>query len=85
MCERALKIRDTCRKKLGKESLDATESVTSELNRPTPTNSLATESDSLFCYGSETESLFNVCLAEIGEAPFLRIEPRLWIESKKDY
>ena len=50
--------------------MDATESVTSELNPPTPSSSQATESDPLFCYGSEAVSLFNVCLAEIGEPPF---------------
>jgi len=50
--------------------LDATESVTSELNPPTPSSSQATESDPLFCHGSEAVSSFNVCLAEIGEPPF---------------
>ena len=33
-----MKICDTCRKKLSKESLDAVESVTAELNPPTPTS-----------------------------------------------
>ena len=65
-----MKICDTCRKKLSKESLDATESVTSELNPPTPTTSQAAKSDSLFCYGSEIVFSFNVCLTEIGEAQF---------------
>ena len=55
--------------KLSKESLDATESVISELNPPTPTSSQATEPDPLFCHGSEAVSSFNVCLAEIGETP----------------
>ena len=53
-----MKICDTCRKKLSKESLDATESVTSELNDPPILTSCiyssqATESDPLFCHGSE--------------------------------
>ena len=65
-----MKICDTCKKKLSKESLGATESVISELNPPTPTSSQATESDPLLCHGSESVSSLNVCLAEIGETPF---------------
>ena len=52
----------TCRKKLSKESLNATESVNSELNPPTPTSSQDTESDPLFCHSSVAVSSFNVCL-----------------------
>ena len=76
MCERAphitigMKICDTCRKKLNKESPDATESVISEFNPPTLPSSQATESDPLFSHGSEAVSSLNVCLAEIGETPF---------------
>ena len=75
MCERAphitigMKICDTCRKKLSKESPDVTESVTSELDPPTPPSPEATESDPLFSHGSEAVSSLNVCLAEIGETP----------------
>ena len=71
MCERAphitigMKICDTCR-----ESLDVTESVTSELDPPTPPSSHATESNPLFSHGSEAVYLLNVCLAEISETPF---------------
>ena len=49
--------------------MDATESVTSELNPPSPTSSQATEPNPLFLHGSEAVSSFNVCLAEIGETP----------------
>ena len=76
ICERVphisigMKICDTCRKKLSKESLDVTASVTSEFDPPTPTSSQATESDPLFYHGSEAVSSLNVCLAEIGETPF---------------
>ena len=82
MCERAphitigMKICDTCRKKLSKESLDATEPVTSELDPPTPPSSQATESDPLFCHGSEAVSSLNVCLAEISETPFSKSRAR---------
>ena len=69
-----MRICDTCRKKLSKESLDATESVTSEFDIPTPTSSQATESDPLFCHGSEAISSLNMCLAEIGGHLFLRVE-----------
>ena len=62
-----MKICDACRKKLSKKSLDAIESVTSELNQPTPTSSQA---NPLFCHGSETVSSFNVCLGEISKTPF---------------
>jgi len=65
-----MKICNTCRKMLSKESLDAIESVTSELNPPTPTSLQATEPDPLFCHCYEVVSSFNVCLAEIGETPF---------------
>ena len=81
MCERAphitigMKICDMCRKKLSKESPDATKFLTSELDPPTPPSSQTTESDPLFCYGSEAVSSLNVCLAEISETPFLRAEP----------
>ena len=81
MCERAphitisMKICDTCRKKLSKEPPDATKSVTTELDPPTPPSSQATESDPLFSHGSEVVSSLNVCLAEIGETLFLRVEP----------
>ena len=34
------------------------------------TSSQATESDPLFCHGSETVSSFNVCLGEIGQTRF---------------
>ena len=71
-----MKICDESRKKSNKESLDVTESVTSELN---PTSSQATESDPLFCHDSKPVS------SEIGKTPFLREEPRFWIESKKDF
>ena len=64
-----MKICDACRKKLSKNSLDAIESVTSELNPPTPTSSQATESVPLLCHGSETVSSFNVCLEEVGKTP----------------
>ena len=73
MCERpphitiGMKICDTCRKKLSKESPDATESVTSELDPTTLPSSQATESDPLFSHGSEAVPSLNVCLAEIGE------------------
>ena len=59
MCETAphitigMKICDTCRKKLSKES---TKSVTSEVDPPTPPSSQATESDPLFSHGSEAVS-----------------------------
>ena len=82
MCEKvphiniSMKICDTCRKKLSKESLDATESVTSEFDIPTPTSSQATESDPLFCHGSEAISSLNMCLAEIGETPFSKSRAR---------
>ena len=82
MCERAphitigMKICDTCRKKLSKESPDATESVTSELDPPTPPSSQATESDPLFSHSSEAVSSLNVCLAEIGETPFSQSRAR---------
>ena len=71
MCERApritigMKICDTCR-----ESPDGTESVTSELDPPTPPSSQATESNPLFSHGSEAVYSLNVCLAEISETPF---------------
>ena len=65
-----MKICDACRKKLSKDSYHAIESVTSELNPPTPTSSQATESDPQFCHGSETVYSFNVCLGEIGKTPF---------------
>ena len=65
-----MKICDACRKKLSKDSLDPIESVTPELNPPTPTSSQATESDPLFCHGLETVSSFNVCLGEIDKTPF---------------
>ena len=68
-----MKICDTCRKKLSKES---TESVTSELDPPTPPSSQATESDPLFSHGSEAVSSLNVCLAEIGETPFSQSRAR---------
>ena len=55
---------------LSKESSDATESVTSELDPPTLPSSQATESDPLFSYSSEVVSSLNVCLVEIGETPF---------------
>ena len=80
-----MKICDTCRKKLSKESLDATESVTSELITPTPTRSEATESDPLFCHGSETASLFNACLAEIGDTPFSKSRAKTLDRNTKDY
>ena len=73
MCEIAphitigMKICDTCRKKLSKESLDVTESATSELDPPTPPSSQAADSDPLFSHGSEAVSSINVCLAEISE------------------
>ena len=76
MCERApritigMKICDTCRKNLRMELADVTESVTSELNPPTPPSSQAKESDPLFSQGSQAVSSLNVCLAEIGETPF---------------
>ena len=76
MCERAphitigMKICDTCRKKLSKESPDVTKSVISELDPPTPPSSQATESDPLFSHGSEVVSSLNVCLSEISETPF---------------
>ena len=81
MCERApnitidMKICDTCRKKLSKESpwLDVTESAASELN---PSSSQATQSDSLFFHSSEAVSSLNVCLAEIGETPFSQCKSR---------
>ena len=82
MCERApritigMKICDTCRKNLSKESQDVTESVTSELDPPTPPSSQATESDPLFSHGSEAVSSLNVCLAEIGETPFSQSRAR---------
>ena len=82
MCERApritigMKICDTCRKNLSKESPDVTESVTSELDPPTPPSSQATESDPLFSHGSEAVSSLNVCLAEIGETPFSQSRAR---------
>ena len=66
----------TCRRKLSKESLDVTESVTSELDPPTPPSSQATESDPLFSHGSETVSSLNMCLAEIGETPFSQSRAR---------
>ena len=59
MCERAphitigMKICDTCRKKLSKESPDVTESVTSELDAPTPPSSQAIESRPLFSHSLE--------------------------------
>ena len=65
-----MKICDTCRKNLSKESADVTESVTSELDPPTPPSSQATESDPLFSHSSEAVCSLNVCLAEIGETPF---------------
>ena len=68
-----MKICDTCRKKLSKESLDATESVTSELDPPTPPTSQATD---LILYGSEVVSSLNVCLAEISETPFSKSRAR---------
>ena len=76
MCETAphitigIKICDTYRKMLSKESLDATESVTSELDPPTLPSSQATESDPLFSHSSEAVSSLNACLVEIGETPF---------------
>ena len=76
MCETAphitigMKICDTCRKMLSKESLDATKSVTSELDPPTLPSSQATESDPLFSHSSEAVSSLNACLVEIGETPF---------------
>ena len=71
-----MKIHDTCRKKLSKESLDVTESVTSDLDPPTPPSSQATESDPLLSHSSEAVSSLNVCLAEIGETPFS--QSRAW-------
>ena len=53
-----MKIYDTCRKKLSKESLNATELVTSELNPPTPISSKDTEYDPLFCHSSDACSTF---------------------------
>ena len=82
MCERAphitigMKICDTCRKKLSKESPDVTESVTAELDPPTPPSSQATESDPLFSHSSEAVSSLNVCLAKIGETPFSQSRAR---------
>ena len=76
MCETAphitigMKICDTCRKMPSKESSDATESVTSELDPPTLPSSQATESDPLFFHSSEAVSSLNACLVEIGERPF---------------
>ena len=61
MCETAshitmgIKICDTCRKKLSKESPDVTESVTSELDPPTPSSSQATKSDPLFSHDIFTQ------------------------------
>ena len=49
--------------KLSKESPDATASVTSEFDPPTPISSQATQSNPLFYHGSEVVSSFNVCLA----------------------
>ena len=75
MCERAphitigMKICDTCRKKLSKESPDVTKSVTPELDPPTPPSSQATESDPPFSHGSEAVSSLSV------RHPFLRLEP----------
>ena len=65
-----MKICDTCRKMLSKESSDATESVTSELDPPTLLSSQATQSDPLFSHSSEAVSSLNACLVEIGERPF---------------
>ena len=64
-----MKICDTCRKKLSKESPDDTEPVTSELDPPTPPSSQATESDPLFSHSSEAVSSLNECLAEISDIP----------------
>ncbi len=59
---------------LSKESSDATESVTSELDPPTLPSSQATESDP---YSSEAVSSLNVCLVEIGETPFSQSRAQL--------
>ena len=71
-----MKICDICRKKLSKELLDATQSVSSQLDPPTSPSSQATESDPLFFHGSEAVSSLNVCLAEIGETPFSKSRAR---------
>ena len=63
-----MKICDTCRKNLSKESPDVTKSVTSELDPP--------KYDLLFSQGSEAVSSLNVCLAEIGETPFSQSRAR---------
>jgi len=88
MCERApcitigMKICDTCRKKLSKESPDITEPVSSEFNSPTLPSSPGTGSDSLFSHSSEAVPSLNMCLAEIGEAPFFQSRGRFYCGQK---
>ena len=53
---------------------------------PTPLSSQATESDPLFCHGSEAVPLLNACLTEIGATPFSKsIKDLLWTEGEEDY